>query len=201
MKAVYLATEDALSEAVAERLILEENFGLTVVGRLGRRGNEYLRQKLPSLTKLSHSIPVLLLTDLDRAECPAALIQKWYKARELPKMMLFRVAVHETEAWLLADRQGFAQFSGVPFHRIPENPELLIDPKTSLLNLVKRYGKKTFRADILPVKGSTARVGLVYNPALCAFVQESWSPDRAAKVSSSLNRTRRRLREMRLLLG
>ena len=32
MKGVYIATEDALSEAVAERLILEENYGLTVVG-------------------------------------------------------------------------------------------------------------------------------------------------------------------------
>ena len=76
MKGVYIATEDALSEAVAERLILEENYGLTIVGRLGRKGNDYLMQKLPSLTKLACSIPVLLLTDLDRSECPAALIQK-----------------------------------------------------------------------------------------------------------------------------
>ena len=157
-------------------------------------------QKLPSLTKLACSIPVLLLTDLDHAECPTALIQKWYKSRELPRMMLFRVAVRETEAWLLADHQGFAQFSGVPLHRIPENPELLPDPKMSLLNLVKKYGKRTVKADILPERGSTARVGLVYNQALCSFVQLSWSPDRAAKVAGSLNRTRRRLREMRLLL-
>ena len=115
-------------------------------------------------------------------------------------MMLFRVAVRETEAWLLADRQGFAQFSGVPLHRIPENPEMLADPQMSLLNLVKKYGKRTVKADILPERGSAARVGLVYNQALCSFVQESWSPDRAAKVAGSLNRTRRRLREMRLLL-
>lgn len=185
---------------MAERLIQEENSGLYVTVRVGRKGNGYLRKNLPAFTRVARSIPFFLLTDLDRTECPAALIQKWYKAKDLPKEMLFRVVVHETEAWLLADRQGFARFSGVPLHRIPENPESLDDPKSALINLVRRYGKRSVKADILPQKGSTARVGLAYNQALCAFVRESWSPDRAEKIAGSLNRARRRLHEMRLSL-
>ena len=200
MTLVYVATEDALSEAMAERLIREENRGLYVTVRVGRKGNAYLRKNLPAFTKVARSFPVFLLTDLDRTECPAVLINRWCKEKNLPKEILFRVAVRETEAWLLADRQGFARFSGVPLHRIPEHPESLDDPKTALLNLVRRYGKRGVKADILPQKSSTARVGLAYNQALCAFVQESWSPDRAEKLAGSLNRARRRLHEMRLSL-
>jgi hypothetical protein len=200
MTGFYVATEDALSEAVAERLILEENYGLFVMVKLGRKGNDYLRRNFPAFTKIAQSIPFLLLTDLDRAKCPADLIPKWYKTKERPKRMLFRVVVREIEAWLLADRQGFAQFSGVPPRRIPEHPESLEDPKVALLNLVRRYGKKSVKADILPEKGSTARVGFVYNQALCAFVQEAWSPDRAEMIAESLKRARKRLHEMRLSL-
>ncbi len=200
MTGVYVATEDALSEAVAERLIQEEDHDLYVTVRLGRKGNDYLRKNISAFMKVSRSIPVFLLTDLDRIKCPAALIQKWFREKEMPKIMLFRVAVRETEAWLLADCQGFAEFSGVPLHQIPKHPESLDDPKEALLNLVRRYGKKTVKADILPPKGSTARVGLVYNQALCSFVQKSWSPDRAEKAAESLNRARRRLHEMRLSL-
>lgn len=200
MTGVYIATEDALSEAVADRLIEEENRGLYVAGRLGRKGNGYLKRKLPRFKKIARSIPFLLLTDLDRIECPALLIDDWRGRTILPEMLLFRVAVHETEAWLLADREGFSQFSGVPFHRIPNNSELIDNPKEVLLNLIRRYGKRAVKADILPERGSTAKIGLAYNQALCGFVQGAWSLDRAAQTANSLDRARRRLHELRLAL-
>jgi hypothetical protein len=198
MTAVYLASEDALAEAIADRLIEEENEGMRVAVHVGRKGNGYLRKNLPIFIKISHTIPVVLFTDLDRCACPAGLINDWLGNIVLPQTMLFRVAVHEAEAWLLADREGFAQFSGVPLHRIPDHPEALGDPKEVLLNLVRRYGKRTIKADILPEKGSTARVGLAYNQALCTFVQQLWSPHRAGEGAESLKRTRHRIHELRL---
>ncbi len=195
---VYVAVEDALSEAVAQRLIEDENQGMTVSVSVGRRGNSYLKQNLSSYAVIARTIPLLLLTDLDRGACPAELINEWRGKRSLPRRMLFRVAVREIEAWLLADREGFAGFSGVPLHRIPEQPELLDDPKETLLNLVRRYGKRTVKEDILPQRTSTARVGLAYNQALCGFVRQSWSPERAAPVAESLRRARQRIHELRL---
>ena len=198
MTAIYLASEDALAEAIADRLIEEENEGMYVAVHVRRNGNGYLRKTLSRFVKISYRIPVLLLTDLDRYACPVGLIDDWRGNIVFPHTMLFRVAVREAEAWLLADREGFAQFSGVPLDRIPDHPELLGDPKEVLLNLVRRYAKRTVKADVLPEKGSTAKVGLAYNQALGTFVQTSWSPKRAGEVAESLKRTRQRIHELRL---
>ena len=202
MSGVYVATEDPLSEAVVDRLIREENQGMQIKVRMGKKGSGYLRKNLRSFNKIARDFPVLLFTDLDRIECPMALIEDWRGRIVLQGMLLFRIAVRETEAWLLSDREGFAEFSGVPVHRIPLQPELLNDPKEVLINLVRRYSKKrVVKADILPERGSTAKVGLAYNQALCGFVQESWSLERAAQSADSLNRARRRLHELRLKLN
>jgi hypothetical protein len=196
MTGIYIATEDALSEAVADRLVAEANQGLCVAVRLGRRGNSYLRKKLPELVRTAKAIPVLLLTDLDRIDCPPTLLANWRGEQIMPPGMLFRVAVREIEAWLLADRQGFAEFCGAPLDKVPERPELLDDPKKTLLDLVRRYGKRMIKAGILPERGSTAKVGLMYNQILAGFVSDSWSVVRAARNAESLGRTCRRLDEL-----
>jgi hypothetical protein len=201
MISVYVATEDPLSEAVVDRLIREENQGMQIKVRMGKRGNSYLRNKLHSFNEIARFVPVLLFTDLDRIECPMALIEDWRGRIVLQGMLLFRIAVRETEAWLLADREGFAEFSGVPVHRIPLEPEALNNPKEVLINLVRRYSKKrTLKGDILPERGSTAKVGLAYNQALCRFVQGAWSLERAAQSADSLNRARRRLHDLHRIL-
>lgn len=48
MTDLYIATEDALSEAVAERIVEYVNQGLCVAVRLGRKGNTYLKQTMPA---------------------------------------------------------------------------------------------------------------------------------------------------------
>lgn len=189
MKGLYIATEDALSEAVADRLVAEVNGELCVSVRMGRKGSGYLKQKLPYLLKTAHAIPVLLLTDLDREACPPTLLAGWLGSRKLPQDMLLRVVVREIEAWLLADWQGFSRFSGVPVEKVPRNPETLDDPKQVLLALVRRFGKRVIKSHLLPERGSTAKIGLGYNEALSCFVMESWSVERAAANAESLDRT------------
>ena len=198
MIAVYLAVEDGLGEAIADRLVEEENEGMHVAVRVGRRGNSYLRENLPRFVQISQTLPVFLLTDLDRCTCPVGLINRWRGNMSLPQEMLFRIAVREAEAWLLADREGFAGFSGVSLDRMPEHPESLADPKEALLNLIRRYGRRAIKADILPERKSTAKVGPAYNQVLCTFVQKSWSPQRAGEVAQSLKRTQIRIHELRL---
>lgn len=194
MTEIYIATEDALSEAVADRLVKEFNPGLRVAVRMRRKGNGYLKKKLYELNDTARTIPVLLLTDLDLVECPPALINEWRGQRVLAKGMIFRVVVREIEAWLLADREGFAGFSGAPVEKVPPAPESLDDPKSAVLNLVRRYGSRELKKDILPARGASATVGLGYNQALGRFVQGAWSIARASTNADSLARAYRRVR-------
>jgi len=196
MTDLYIATEDELSEAVADRLVLEANQELRVVARIRRQGYGYLRQKFLNLAKTASSNPVLLLTDLDRVDCPPTLLADWCGGQILPKGMLFRVVVREIEAWLLADREGFSRFAGVPLDKVPQYPEALDDPKQTLLSLVHRYGNRGIKAGILPERGTSTKIGLAYNQTLVRFVQDAWSVTNASRNADSLNRACRRLDEL-----
>lgn len=196
MTLLYIATEDALSEAVADHLVAKVNHGLQVIVRLRRNGYGYLKKKFPELVQTARKIPVFLLTDLDRIECPPILIDSWSGTAALPSGMLFRVAVREIEAWLLADREGFAAFFGVPLTKLPLHPETIADPKQLMLNLVRRHSKREIKTAILPERGSQAKIGFGYNQMLSRFVAEHWSIERAMMASDSLTRTHRRLTEL-----
>lgn len=201
MTPIYIAFEDSLSEAVLQRLILEVHPHLQVAVSIGGRGNSYLQKKLPALRRTAQKIPVLLLTDLDAVPCAPELITSWCGQGVLPKDFLFRVAVHETEAWLLADVEGFSRFSGISRAKLPLSPELLPDPKQTLLNLVRSYGNRDIKAELMPPPGSPVRIGFGYNAALIRFVHSFWSVKRAAERADSLERTYRRLRELRAVGG
>jgi hypothetical protein len=198
MTDIYIASEDALSEAVVDRLVADENHGLNVSNRLPKKGKGYLQQKFSSLVKLAQHIPVILLVDLDSEKCPVKLISSWNKSGHIPNKMLFRVAVREVESWVLADRKGFSEFAKIPISKMPTDPESILDPKTALINLVSHYGSKDIKADIAPKANSTAKQGLLYNERLAGFVRDTWSPDEASRVSESLLRMRKNIHNLRI---
>lgn len=194
----YLAVEDQLSEAVALRVLEESGRAIASMTPIQGGGFGKLKKKLPEFIRLAPNCPVLLLTDLDDHPCPSGLISAWSNQKPLPPALLFRVVVREIEAWILADRNGFAAFSGVPLSRIPETPETLPDPKQELLELVKQHGQKDFRKALLPDKGVQARVGLGYNTTLTQFVRAGWNLKRAAANAPSLERAWSRVRTLSL---
>ncbi len=192
---VNIATEDELSEAVAVRLI-KEAFGDGRVGnRLGRKGNGYLIKKLPSLRQMANREPVLLLTDLDDTNCAPILLQQWSGGQALPDNLLLRVAVRETEAWLLADRNGLADLLGISPDKTPLDPESIPDPKRFLLSLAHR-AKRTVRSELIASKGAVASQGLGYNRLLSYFVSNNWQLEAAIDNSASLSKAVVRLREL-----
>jgi hypothetical protein len=187
---ICLAIEDALSEAVARKLLETSGSIFQIQQCFCKNGNGYLKSNAGKFGNIAKITPVLLLTDLDNEDCAPGLIRRWLGKKKLPDGLLFRIAVRETEAWLLADAVGFAKFSGVPANKIPQDVESLPDPKSTLIDLIRRYGKRSLKADIVPEPGAYAKVGLAYNQALCPFVRESWSPERAEQFAKSLARTR-----------
>ena len=191
MLSFVLATEDALSEAVGRRLIREHSNA--VVGLpLRENGFGYLRRSIGKFTQLARTSPILLLTDLDRKPCPGAMIREWVGDNPLPSEFLFRVVVRSVESWIMADAVEFAAFLCVSAARIPRDPETLLDPKRSLLQVALRANRDV-RADIVRQRGENLTPGTGYNTRLTSLVASQWCPDRAAQRSPSLDRARRRL--------
>ncbi len=190
MKTVFLAVEDDLSEAVAHQLLRRVCGASCVPQRLGggrARGSGQIRKNLSQYIDLASKQPVAVITDLDDRICPIALISDWFGSRKVPAGMAFRIAVRETESWLMADRSGFSAFLDVPEHLIPDNVHSIAQPKEYLIRIANR-AKRDLRSEILPARGSLARQGLGYNDALSRFVRESWNTETAKTGSESLRR-------------
>lgn len=195
MTFLYLATEDLLSELVGIHLV-NALLGELEVKTLRGQGNGYLRSRVSNFRQMANHNVVVVLTDLDMKECAPTLMRDWFGDNALPGQLLFRVAVKEVEAWLLADREGFSEFLGINPEKIPEDSDQIMDPKVKLLQLAK-VGRRELREDLLPRKGVFAQQGLGYNQVLGRFVMNGWSSERAAENSDSLRRTCERLVEAR----
>jgi hypothetical protein len=189
---IAVVVEDELSLAVVSRVVAESGRPFEVTRRLVERGFGNIKRSVLKYRQASHVIPHVVLTDLDRATCPAALRAEWDMA-DLPSSMLFRVAVRETESWVLGDRHGFAEFAAVALNKIPQDPEALEYPKEALIALVRRSRKRRLIQEMVPPHGSSVPIGPLYNDRLCSFVEQSWDIDAAAGVCPSLRRMRHRL--------
>jgi hypothetical protein len=137
---------------------------------------------------------MLLLTDLDTYPCAGELIADWLRGVELQPGFLFRVAVREVEAWLLADREGIAGFLAIPVRSVPDWPEALPDPKASLIHLASTSRRREVRERLVAPRGSSAQIGREYNDCLSEFVFRDWNYARATERAPSLARAGERLR-------
>lgn len=189
---VVLVVEDTLSLVVMAKLLAHTGRGYAVTRQLVERGFGNIRRSVVKYRNASHALPHVVLTDLDQAACPPFLREQWGVAT-LPNSMLFRVAVREVEAWLLADRAGFSDFAGIPRNKVSQTPESLLDPKQTLLNLVRRSRNRRLATELVPSQGSSMSIGPLYNERLGTFVRESWDIGAAMELAPSLKRTVDRL--------
>jgi hypothetical protein len=197
-RAVHLATEDELSEAVGIRLIDEWNGRLALDLRLRRGGNGYLKSRIRNFIEIARTTPLLIITDLDRLACPPELRSRWLGKLKQPRNLVLRIAVREVEAWLLADPDAIrGLFGDRASQRLPDDPDTISEPKELLLRLAL-YAPRAVREDVCTERGGIAGQGLGYNARLCQLVAASWDPARASSRSESLRRARTRIRELAL---
>jgi hypothetical protein len=187
MSFLYLATEDALSETVGLKMIKAEIGQDISVQPLRRNGFGYLKSKMRDFAAMAGRNVVVLLTDLDSADCAPSLKADWFRNVAHPEKFVFRVAVREVESWLMADRVHFSQFLGVSESAVPQNPEGLADPKAALIDIARK-SRRDIRSDLVPGRGVRAKQGIGYNEVLCDFVEEIWDCRRASQNSDSLRR-------------
>lgn len=189
---VNLAVEDTVSEIVIRKVLDFVNRDYWAKTIYNRGGFGYLKKNINGFNHAAKGIPFVVLTDLDRYKCPLELIEDWL-SNPKNENLLFRVAVKEVEAWLLADREAIADFLGVRIDQVPENPESIEDPKKEIVKLACNSSKREIRTDVCPPKGSTRQVGPDYNGQLSEFVTRHWRPDIARTACISLARTIDRL--------
>ena len=128
-----------------------------------------------------------VITDLDDGyECAPLLISDWLPGQHTDQL-LFRVAVHEIESWLLADRENFASFFSISQHLVPLQPDNEMDPKRIVISLAKRSKKREIREAIVPID-DYASIGPGYNTQFQNFIQNIWDIDSARKNSPSLDK-------------
>lgn len=189
---VALVVEDVLSLSVMMKVMAHTGRHYKVIRSLVERGVDNIRTAIAKYRNASHALAHVVLTDLDKAPCAPYLREQWGVAT-LPDSMLFRVAVREVEAWVLADRTGFASFAGIPQNKVPLSPETLADPKQALINLARQSRNRRLAAELVPLQGTSMSKGPLYNERLSQFVREKWNVAAAMQTAPSLNRTVDRL--------
>lgn len=191
---MLVATEDELSESVARKLLREVGFGGPATF-VGRKGNGFLKANLKKYRDTARRIPVVVFTDLDAKRCAPSLVDEWLGADRAFGKFCLRVAVRETEAWVMADRKGFAEFMGISEAKIARDTEAIPDPKRRLLELA-HGARRSLRLGLLPAVGAAAIQGLDYNRLLGEFVTDVWSVAEAERSNRSLNRAMDNLRKI-----
>ncbi len=195
----YSFVEDPPSCEVAKKIISYSNESMSCSLKFKEGfpkiegGYGSIKKKMPSLIKMANKgICSFVITDLDSANCPPSLISDWLGGKKtknlnLPKGLFFRIAVREVESWLIADRDSFASFLGIPNSNFTAKPDELKDPKQKLLNIIRSKGRKAWHKEMLP-QSSCASIGPKYNQKICEFVRKYWCPERASMASQSLKR-------------
>jgi hypothetical protein len=185
---INLVFEDVLSEAVLKQMLIQSQRPFLVGVCFNQRGNDQIKQNISGFNNAAKGMPYLVLTDLDNAECPLVILSEWLTQPKHPNL-LFRIAVKEVEAWLLAHRSAFAKFLGISVDLIPPgDADRIPDPKLLLINLAKKSKKRNLREAIVPEPNSTAKIGKDYNGQLIQFVNKSWQVASAQTNSPSLKR-------------
>jgi hypothetical protein len=159
---------------------------LSVAAFYGRHGKHNLLKKISGYNAAAKYNPWLTIIDLDQdATSVADAEAMWIPAPSA--LMCFAVAVHEVEAWLMADPIRLAEFLGVSKSRIPGAPESLEDPKQVMIALARASSKRDIRQGLVPRAGSGASVGPTYASDLRVFGMTYWRPRVAAENAESLS--------------
>jgi len=159
-------------------------------------GNGKIKRQIGAYNNAAQYDHYFIITDLDNGYgCASSLIEDWIPEQHANRL-LFRVAVHEIESWLLADRINFAAFFSINQTIISLTPDNDPDPKQTVINLAKKSRKRAIREDIVPID-NYARLGPGYNIQLQQYIQNTWNIDFARKNSPSLDKAVKALEKIK----
>lgn len=155
-------------------------------------GKPKLLAKLAGFNAAARFSPWIVVIDLNGdAECAPDFVSETIPAPSAN--MIFRVAVRQAEAWLMADREGLAHYLRVSQALVPKDPEAEVDAKRTMVNVARASRDRRVRQDMVPTPGGGRKTGPNYAGRLIEFATRRWRPDVAAERADSLSRCLRRL--------
>lgn len=192
---VSVAVEGESDRGMVESLLA--HLDLTLARRCYvTRGTAKLDARVPGLARTTVHQPWIVFRDADR-RCPVELREELINSRPHDGAFELRLACSMTEAWLLADADGFSRFFHVPMKKITDRPDDLEHAKRELLRLCQHSRSSSVRRDVVRLDGSA---GPEYVARINEFAREHWNVERACGSSPSLERTINRLKSMRALI-
>ena len=195
----YLLAEGKTEEYVASKLLPFCGHELSTI--YGRKGVTEIKEKAPLFHFLATEITgLLILTDFrdSKTKCVPEALQEYIfkKLSVVPKTYILRFAVNEIESWLMADRDGIANFLKVSKTKIPLNPDTIIKPKDSLINIARTSRNKMIKNEFAPPVGHLSKFGPNYMNLLYDYIINYWNIESAMNNSDSFKRCVNRLRSL-----
>jgi hypothetical protein len=202
---VYIVGEDPVTYAIIKRTLAYCSDDFEIIAELPARGGQ-VKSKILEFNKLSATCPVVLLIDLDNNDCAPQLVNQLISNKN--DNFIFNIAVDEAEAWLMADREGFANYFKIILEDMPTAhktkqggrkilTEMNFSYKSSMFlthELIKKSKHSEFIQQLTPKKG--AAKGPEYNSCMLPFIQNIWNIDNARQNTDSLNRMIVRLQNL-----
>lgn len=204
---VYISAEDPVTKTIILRVLDYCSSRFKVIKDVPARGGE-IKNKIGALNALATSKPVILLTDLDATSCAPLLKKELLDGITPSSDFLINIAIDEAEAWLMADRKGFAKYLKIEETAIPNSimkkmggmkavREMDFQVKSSwqLTHVIASSSKDAeLRAQI--VAQGKATKGKEYNTAILPFISNDWDIAEAMNNSDSLCRMINRLQAL-----
>ena len=193
---VYAYVEDEPTEAVLKKMIEYVNSysrnrflfcnGAPVItrgyGNLKNTACRFIRAEKSGIWSI-------FVTDLDQFETVHSLCNNWFGLscfRQLPSQMIFRIAVREVESWIIADKEGIAEFLNVAVANFTDLPDNISDPKQFIFKVIRHKCRNKKYKEMLPLRGQA--IGIEYNPQIVSFITNNWNIENAMNKSPSLKR-------------
>lgn len=160
-------------------------------------GKGVIDRDIKEYWKAARVHPFVIFRDLDRdgGGCPVTLRAQLveHTPGESPDLLI-RIVDQCIESWILADREGIAEFCNRSAASVKPRAS---HHKPYLLRLMKEAKLK----DAVEEKGRELDFGPRYNACLQNLMTHHWSIERAAAESDSLRRALERLTELHNRLG
>ncbi len=169
---------EGTTDAAVARTLIQVGGAIPGIERV-MRGKARLLRDLPKYNAAAQHYPWLAIRDLDH-DAPCAPTLRQDNLPNVADLMCFRIAVREAEAWLMADREKFAEVLGVSLSSIPYQPETLADPKLTIVNLARRSRRRDVRVGLIPEEGAGISIGPEYAAWMIDFAHNHWDPKRAS---------------------
>lgn len=187
---MYVVVEGSSDEWAARRVVEYAGRDVTQVRSTG--GASRLDQKISNYSQAARQDPWVVFRDSD-SRCPVELRNELLERASDNPLFALRIAHTMIEAWLMADREGFADYFRVSVDLVSPEPESLPHAKRALLSLCRHSQSRDIREE---VAYDEAHPGPLFVDHLNEFARHHWDVGKAAESAPSLARAIRAIKQL-----